>query len=45
MVVGNVEKGQESYAGLPVGVQIVSAPFRDEICLAAASYLEQKLSK
>lgn len=43
MVVGNVEKGSESYTGLPVGVQIVAAPFKDELCLAAANYLANKL--
>ena len=29
--------------GLPIGIQILAAPFREDRCLAMASFLEDKL--
>lgn len=29
--------------GLPVGIQVVAAPFREDICLAVAGWLEQQI--
>lgn len=40
---GVVVRGGTSAEGLPIGVQIVAPPWREDICLAAASFLENEL--
>lgn len=40
---GAVIRGGTDEAGLPVGVQIVSRPFREDHCLAMAGWLEEHL--
>ena len=40
---GTVVRGGTSPEGLPVGVQIVSRPWREDVGLAVASHLEQTL--
>lgn len=37
-----VRCGSSSEGGLPIGVQVVAAPWREDICLAVASYLESQ---
>ena len=38
-----VIRGSTSVEGLPIGVQIVAPPWREDICLAVAKYLEDRL--
>ena len=38
-----VVRGGSSPEGLPIGIQIVARPWREDIALAVASYLEKKL--
>jgi len=38
-----VVRGGTSPDGLPIGVQIVAHPWREDIALAVAGYLEKKL--
>lgn len=38
-----VIRGGTSADGLPIGIQIVAPPWREDICLAAAKFLENKL--
>lgn len=40
---GAVIRGGTDEAGLPIGLQIVSRPFREDHCLAVAGWLEQRL--
>jgi amidase len=37
-----VRCGSSADGKLPIGVQVVAAPWREDICLAVASYLESK---
>lgn len=38
-----VVRGGTSPEGLPLGVQIVAPPWREDVCLAVAKYLEERL--
>jgi amidase len=38
-----VVRGGTSAEGLPIGVQIVAPPWREDVCLAVAKYLESEL--
>jgi amidase len=40
---GAVVRGGTSQDGLPIGVQIVAQPWREDVALAVAKYLEQQL--
>ena len=40
---GAVMRGGTSYDGVPIGVQIVARPWREDVCLAVATYLEHVL--
>jgi len=38
-----VVRGGTSAEGLPIGIQIVAPPWREDICLAVAKFLEKEL--
>ncbi len=38
-----VIRGGTSAEGLPIGIQIVAPPWREDICLAVAKFLEREL--
>jgi amidase len=40
---GVVIRAGQDHSGLPIGVQILAAPFREDRCLAVAKWLEEKL--
>jgi amidase len=40
---GVVIRAGQDQSGLPIGVQILAAPFREDRCLAVAKWLEEKL--
>ncbi len=40
---GAVIRGGTSVEGLPIGIQIVAPPWREDICLAVAKFLENEL--
>lgn len=42
---GTVIRGGTDNMGLPIGIQIVSRPFREDHCLAVAAWLEQHLGE
>lgn len=42
---GVVVRGGTDENGLPIGVQIVAAPFREDRCLAVAEWLESKMGQ
>jgi len=42
---GAVIRGGTGEGGLPIGIQILARPFREDHCLAVAGWLEQKLGE
>jgi amidase len=40
---GVVIRAGTDESGLPIGIQILAAPFREDHCLALAGFLESKL--
>jgi len=43
VAIGNVGVGEGEYEGLPIGIQVIGSPFREDIVFAVSRYLQNNL--